>query len=296
MSGVDDFDNPVLDVLYAEDTEPEWFIPDLILQGAAVILAGDAGTGKSYLSYTIGLAAASGCSALSGIVPAGDPRRVLYFDQENGLQDRNKYLTRSWWGLADSHGVPPDATLLQENFIATHFELGDDDWYERAAAFVERFQPRLMVFDTATPCFNIDDENSNSEANQAMKKIRRLMAMTTPVCSAIILKHSKVAQGKTPGATGGGSVPRMIRGAKGWKGAADALMFQVRGQGRPRKDGLAPTRLVPDKSRAYGLSGPIYITPSYTDAKRTGLMLEGSRDPNAEHRRALAAEDEGEDE
>jgi hypothetical protein len=278
-------DNPILDILLAPDEDPDWLIPEMILQGTCVLLAGDAGAGKSYVSYTMGLALAAGCEALSGIVPAGTPKRVLYFDEENSTGDRDKYLKRSYFGLFKD-GKGPDIYELADNFLPVQFELGDVDWFDRAAYFVEQWQPHLMVFDTATPAFNIQDENSNSEATVAIKQVRRLMAMTDPKATAIILKHAKVSSEK--------GAPRMIRGAKAWKGAADQLMFQVRAQGRPRKGGLQLTRLVPDKSRAYGLSQTIFITPSWTDEDKTGLALAGSYEPNKEHRQRLA-EEEGED-
>ncbi len=144
-----------------------------------------------------------------------------------------------------------------------------------------------MVFDTATPCFNIEDENNNSEATRAMNDIRKLMAMVEPTASAIILKHAKVSADK------GG--PRMIRGAKAWKGAVDQQLFLVRAKGRPRKGGLQLTRLMPDKGRAYALSDTIFITPSWTDERRSGLLLEGSYQASREHKDKLRAE-EGDEE
>jgi RecA-family ATPase len=294
---VSDFnpENPILDILMAPDTEPDWLIKDVVLQGTAVVLAGDAGAGKSYVTYTISLALAAGCEALSGIVPAGPPKRVVYFDEENSTGDRDKYLKRSYYGLYKD-GKEPDLANLADNFWPVQYHLGDDDWMDRAAEWVEFVQPHLMVFDTATPAFNIQDENNNSEASQAMKHVRRLMAMTQRTsgfkASAIILKHAKVASGDK-GSKGG---PRMIRGAKNWKGAVDQQMFQVRAQGRPRKGGLQITRLMPDKHRAYGLSQTIFITPEWTDEDKTGLVLHGSYKPNKEHRQRLVEEEGEEDE
>jgi hypothetical protein len=54
------------------------------------------------------------------------------------------------------------------------------------------------------------------------------------------------------------------------------------------------TRLVPDKQRAYGLEHTVYITPSYTDEKKTGLLLEASYEPSRDHRRKESEEDEDE--
>lgn len=288
MSAATEFDNPIRSILAAEDADPEWLIKDLLLQGTLVCLAGEPGAGKSLVSYTLALAKASGWSALSGLVPEGPPERVVYFDQENSPQNRNKYITRSWWGLADSHGLPPDADLLEENFIPVHFHLGAADWFDVAADFISHFQPRLAVFDTAASCFDIEDENNNAEAARVLKQLRQLMTVTDPPLTVLVLKHAKSTVGK--------GERRKMRGATMWQSLADQVMFQVRCQGRPRKGGLQLTRLVPDKTRAYGLTEEIFITPSYTDEAKTGLLLEASTTPSSEHKRARRSEEGDEDE
>jgi hypothetical protein len=269
-------ENPIVDILTASDEQPDWLIPNLILQGTMNILAGDAGAGKSYVSYTLGLAIAAGVAALDGLVPAGEPRKVLYFDEENSRQDRDKYLRRSWIGLAHQ-GEEPDLALLMENFWPVHFALGSDDWEDQAAEWIRIVEPAVCIYDTATPCFNIADENDNGVATAVMKQIRALQGMTNPVGTSIVLKHAKVVTER------GGS--RTIRGAKSWKSGCDQLMFQIKAQGRPRKDGLSLTRLEPDKRRAYGLTRTIYITPQWTDKERTGLVLHGAYEPDGEHKR-----------
>lgn len=272
-----------MDILCAEEQPPNWLVPDMILQGAMVCLAGEPGAGKSLVSYMIGLAVASGCKALSGLVPPGEPRRILYFDEENSQQDRDKYLRRAWHGLTDTNdGEEPDMGLLQENFWPLHFVLGDDNWQDVATLAIEQVQPHLIVFDTATPCFNIQDENDNAEATRAIKGIRELMRITDPVASAIVLKHAKIRTEKGR---------RQMRGAKAWQGSADGVMFQVKATGRPRKDGLSLTRLEPDKTRAFGLTRTIYINPSWTDSDRKGLRLDADYTPDREHKKAEAEED-----
>lgn len=271
-------DNPIADILWAEEQEPEWLVKDLMLQGSLICLAGEPGAGKSYVSYSAALALGSGVQALGGIIPATDPKKVLYFDQENGVGDRDKYLRRSWTGLTRD-GNAPDVGLLHEHFRPVHFALGGPDWFERAAEWVEHWHPHLMVFDTATPCFHIQDENNNAEATQVINDLRRLMRLTDPVATTIVLKHAKVSSEK------GGK--RTMRGAKAWQGAADAVWFQVRSPGRPRRHNLQLTRLIPDKTRAYGLDATIYITPHYTDEEKTGLVLEASYTPSKEHKSAL---------
>ena len=80
-----------------------------------------------------------------------------------------------------------------------------------------------------------------------------------------------------------------MRGAKAWLGSTDGTWFQVRLPGRPRKQGFL-TRLEPDKTRAYGLQQPIYITPEWTADDKSGLYLHGSYAPSKEHKRKLAEE------
>ncbi len=279
----------LIDILTGEEQEPEWLIPNLVAQGTMVIIGGEPGAGKSYLSYSLALAIAAGAKALSGLVPAGEPRRVLYFDDENSKQDRNKYLRRCVNGLGglktkrNPKGL--DLDLLYENFYALHFRLGGDDWVDRAAECVENVQPHALVFDTAASCFDIADENDNAQGADAIKGIRRLMQMPEKTASSVVIKHAKIRSEK------GGR--RTLRGAKVWQGAADSVLFQVRAPGRPR-DGLNVTRLVPDKVRAYGLPQTLYITPEWTDDERSGLRLLGSYQADSEHRRA-EADDEGED-
>ncbi len=275
-------DNTIVDILTAESKEPDWLIKDLFLRNDFICLAGEAGAGKSYLSYTLGLAMAAGVPALGGIIPAGKPLRVLYFDDENGEAHRNKYLMRSWIGLM-ANGITPDLGLLYENFWPVHFCLGDEDWFEVAAAWIDKVQPDVIIFDTAAACFNIDNENDNGIASATVKKIRKLMQRVEGGCSAIVLKHAKMRTEK------GGR--RMMRGAKAWQSMADAVMFQIASTGRPRKDGLKVTRLEPDKTRAFGLTRTIYINPRWTDEDRTGLVLGGSYTESNAHKIAAREED-----
>lgn len=276
-----DFVNNIVDILAAEEIPPDWLIPDLLVQGSMVCLVGESGAGKSFVTYTLALAVAAGVPALSGLVPAGEPRRVLYFDDENSRQDRDKYLRRAWLGLkAANKGKEPSLKLLNQNMWAVRAELGSDDWHERATEWVEHIVPHLIVFDTANACFGILEENDNGQAGKHIKRIKTLLAVNEDVvtATAIVLKHAKTR-------TERGQI-RTMRGAKGWKDQSDSMLFQIKAGGRPRKDNLSLTRLIPDKIRAYGLQRPIYITPRWTDEARTGLVLEGSYSAGKDHQKA----------
>ena len=276
--------NAIADILLAEDQEPDWLVRDLILQGALVCFVGESNSGKSFVSYVLGLAIATGCQAFGGIVPAGEPRRVLYFDDENSKQDRDRYLRWAWNGLtAGNGGKEPDLGLLADNFWPVHYELGINDWQDKAQKWVEWVSPHLIIFDTANASFNVEDENTNAEATKAVKSVRRLMALPEPEAAAWVLKHGKMRTEKGQG--------RTVRGAKVWKDLSDGMIFQVKSRGRPRKDKLHLTRIVPDKVRAFGLRDTIYITPRWSDVNKTGLVLDGSYKAGKEHKFAEVNED-----
>lgn len=276
--------NDIVDILTAEDQPPEWLIPEMVTQGSMVTLVGESGAGKSYVSYTMALAIAAGLKAFTGIIPRGAAKRLVYFDDENSVQDRDKYLRRAWTGICAQNGIKTESSahlkLLKANFWPLSFQLGHDEWPDVVSMWMSRLRPHSLVFDTANACFNIEDENSNAENGKAIKRIKSLMRQEAdeqyPVASAIVLKHAKTRTDK-------GQV-RTVRGAKIWKDQSDSVLFQVKAGGRPRKDGLSLTRLIPDKVRAYGLQRSIYITPRWTDDKRSGLVLDASYTSSRDHK------------
>ena len=94
---------------------PDWLVPDLLHRGTMVILAGDAGIGKTTLSYTLAVAKATGQPFLGRPVTPG---RVLYFDEENSEPDFEEYLRWVWRGLGR-----PTPSLLDENLRMERFRL-----------------------------------------------------------------------------------------------------------------------------------------------------------------------------
>lgn len=278
---VEDYVNPTIDILFGEEKEPEWLVPDMMLRGELTLLAGEPGAGKSLLTYTWALAMAGGVGGFGGIIPASKPMTVVYFDNENSEGNRNKYMTWAWHGLMDNHGQDNEVVFnVSEHFKPVHFILGVPDWEETATEYVQFFKPDLIVFDTAISCCAAEDENSNAEAGLHVAGIRRVMRSVEPVAAALVLKHAKRGE-------------QRIRGATVWESLADQTMFQVRRPGRPRKDGLSLTQLKPGKHRAFGLHKKVYITPSFTDAKRRGpgLVLDASYKQNREHQ-AIGDEDD----
>jgi len=251
--------NPLMQELTGDTPVVEWVLPHFLARGSLVALAGMPGAGKSYLSYMAGFALAT-ATPLLGIQPPR-PFKVLYFDQENAQPDRIQYERWVWNGLGK-----PDLDLLCKNFWCCSFILGSSAWYTSAKAAVEHYRPEVIFIDTATPACNIQDENDNGEATRVIQNIRMLQATLSPPASAVVLKHAKL---KSEEAGAG----HTLRGAKAWEGAVDGIIYHIRGEGRPRRDGLSNTRLQPAKTRAFGLRQTINIEPRWL-ADHSGIALE----------------------
>lgn len=230
--------------LGVDPPSPSWLVPGIIPEGAIVILAGDPGVGKSALSYSLSLAVSIGGKFLSQFAKPG---RVLYFDEENSEQDFHSYLDTLWRGL----DCPAPAEIARGLFIERFTLGGALTPYGEMSRLVDDLQPSLVVIDTATPACRIEDENSNGEASAAIRRLRMLKARVAS-STFLILKHARVDSD-----TG----QRDIRGAKAWKGEADAVLFHTQAQGRPPLGAWRRTRLTPGKVRAYGLRDPMLIVP-----------------------------------
>jgi RecA-family ATPase len=239
--------------------EPHWLVRDMIPRGTMVILAGEAGAGKSTLMYCLAYAVATGLPFLGHQT---FPTNVLYFDEENGEPDWLQYNQWAWAGL----GCPP-VEELDERLRLEHFALVAG-WKEVMAKTIKEHQPGLVIVDTASPAFHIKDENDNAEATRIMQVLRHIRQLGDNT-TFIVLKHEK-HRGEEHTADGA----RTIRGAKAWLGAFDQVLYHVIANGaKRRKDGTRLTQLEPSKLRAFALKHRIRIDPSWTGSEPKGLIL-----------------------
>ncbi len=264
-------ENRIVEIVCGVEEPPVWLVPEWILQGHFVCWAGDSNVGKSLTLYTMSLALASGTSAFNGIVPAGEPKRVLYYDEENNPQDRNKYLRQAYYGLLSGGncGEDIDTDLLQDNFYPLSERLGREGWEDQLAYDVDAFKPHVVFIDTAATALNLENENDNSEASRNIRRLKDISATITPRVTFIVLRHAKTTKDENG--------KRTMRGAKVWRNQADSVIFHTRRRGRPREGGLYLTELSPDKVRAYGLRECFQLTPSWVGKKHEALVLKGKR-------------------
>jgi hypothetical protein len=237
-----------IDHIYTDlEPEPDWLVPNLIHKGNLILLCGLAGIGKSFFSYALANALATGSHFIDGKMPLA---KVLYFDDENARADLSAYARWTWRGM----GAPPRDLLRANLRVESRTLSGSNDWRGTILARAEKLRPDLIIIDTATPACHISDENDNAEAAAATQAIRLAQDAAGPQCAVLVLKHLRIDAN-----TGAADV----RGAKHWKGAVDAIWYHLGSRGRPRRDGWRNTVIRPEKNRAYGLRDTLKIRPSF---------------------------------
>ena len=153
-----------------------------------IVLAGDAGVGKSMLCYSLAVAQASGRIFLGRQLYMD---KVLYFDEENSRQDSDAYHRRVWIGMGK-----PAIDVLDANLCLSHFSINGNPGMEMTRA-ASNWKPGLIIVDTANAACCIDDENDNAKASKAIKMLREVRAASgRPECVMLILKHAKVTHDK----------------------------------------------------------------------------------------------------
>lgn len=246
------------EILTREVIKPAWIVKDMFSKGTMVCLAGEAGAGKSYLMYHLMYCIASRRPFLGH---ATVPTRISYFDEENGTPDFLQY--NQWaWAAQDC----PEMTMLDEMISIQHRQLGSG-WKMATRKELRAHRPGLVIFDTATPCFSILDENDNGKAQEITRELGQIRKeFGDPECTFIILKHEKQRDDTQH--------RRTIRGAKAWLGAVDQVIYHVIAPGaKRRKDGTRKTRLEPDKLRAFALDHTIEIDPEKSEGIPKSLIL-----------------------
>ena len=246
--------------------EPHWIVHDMIDRGTLILLAGEAGAGKSFLSYQLAYCVATGLPFL-GFQTVPTP--VLYFDEENARHHVQQYCQWIWRGLGK-----PEVPALDIMFHLHSFGL-DERWPSQMRELAGDLHPGLIVVDTATPALHIENENDNAEAARVIGRLRSVQRIAANETTVLVLKHEKQRDDTTH--------RRTVRGAKAWEGACDAILYQAKRPGKPRKNGWSTTRLEPGKLRAFGLRAAVDIDPTEVGTEPKGMILK---------RKSSKAEDE----
>jgi hypothetical protein len=178
--------------------------------------------GKSTLWRNIAISLACG-RAFAPVVEAGKPRRILYLDFEARWRKLKPDIDKMLGRLTQA-----DRAMISENLhvIADYrvdnwpFSLNLQRHWNILESEVKRLRPDVVIVDTLTTGFEIENENDNAEATRVMKK---LIALATKWdCVVVFLHH--VGKLKQEEGNGAQSVYRS-RGGSAYEGCAHAVFY-----------------------------------------------------------------------
>jgi hypothetical protein len=228
----------------------DWVIPSNIPEGVGLI-AGYAGSGKSVAVTPLACTAAGFYEQESDVV-AKVHRQVVFFSEDDAQ------LNRSIYGIRKKLEQDGQKIAFEQFAKKVHIfpsqRITHDEMREKVLWAVKQFSidhPKLglvaplIVFDTASANFDLDDENSSAQVGKAMACLKEIHLVTkAPIW---ILAHlSKAAKGLTIDEL----INTSARGSGAWE--ADCSWTAVIGR---ESESSRKTILKIDKERTGDLRG-----------------------------------------
>ncbi len=184
----------------------DYLLDSIYIAGKLYIVAGDAGTGKSFYSLGLAMHIANGEPFL------GHPTKqcpVLYIDEENG---KDEYLERVKW-IAKGAGFDLDTTPLI-GFTDDGLNIANQDDLDELEQFILDRGIRFAVIDSLVATIGGLDENSASDMEPPLRELGQLARRTN--CTILAIHHvTKPTNGK----------PASYRGSSTIKGKVDGLQI-----------------------------------------------------------------------
>jgi len=172
---------------------------NFLYEKSIVLLAGEAGVGKTTLAYNLAIYGAKGESFCD--IPFQKPLNILYCDLETGDDLRkNKAM------IISDNDIPSNLYFNSElDFIGQ---------LNRLIKLVKEKAIDLVIIDTINEAFNTRDEQDNAEANRQFRSIKKLR--DEGECCVLLMHH-----------TGKGEQPKGVysaRGASARAGSVDVVL------------------------------------------------------------------------
>jgi hypothetical protein len=276
------------EVIFGDREEPIEYIVDGFFESGVGVLAGAPGGGKTNAMVPFSLIAA-GLLEAPGL-KAEVRRKVVYISEHPSQVGRIlKSIKRANPGidkaeLRDWFKVFPSARRSLSE-VAKILEVVKAEYsYTDACGYLVR---PLVIFDTASACFNLENENDNS---QVAEVIATLKAANIPI---LVVAH-------TPKALKRADLDQLtVRGGGAWEGDAHQVFFLFEDEAIGRRViGISKVRFLPAFWEIhFGLSEPfdeIVEVPWDGQAQRVtfvhGVPEIGSREERQEARAELAEE------
>ena len=186
--------------------EHPWLINNYIVDNGLNLLAGQPGSGKSWLAMDAALAVSVTGSAWGGnSTSAGN---VLYLAADSPQADAQRRFKK----LCMGRGILPPAN------VHLHFDplaLSDPLAMMQVENMVKAHEPRLIVLDAIARYMGSYDENSAADVGRLMAGFRKLSSETNS--SLLILHHWRKS--------GQGAMIERARGSGDFVGAVDSAIY-----------------------------------------------------------------------
>lgn len=202
----------------AEPIAPRWVIPGFIAQGL-VMIAGAHGGGKTTALLPLALVAA-------GLHAPGDPlaplhwRRVVYVTED---VEQARRILAGLMKYAD-HRLPLDLVrdrmrLVEARRLPLDQVVDVASEYAALTRNVEHVAvPPLIVFDTKSAVLELKEENSNSEASDAVAMFKQRFE-GLPVWLVAHVAKASLSHNEVAGLT--------VRGASAWEADANQVLYLI---------------------------------------------------------------------
>ncbi|HEU0183792.1 MAG TPA: AAA family ATPase, partial [Blastocatellia bacterium] len=189
-------------------------------RGEIVMCPAITNRGKTTLWRNISLSIACG-REFAPIIAAGEPRSVLYLDFETRLYRARADITKMLGKLTQAERalISTNLHLIADCRInGRPLTLSNPNHLEIVEKEAERVKADVIILDTLTAAFEVENENDNAEAARVMKKLTAMALRLN--CVIVFLHHigkAKQEEGQTAHAV------HRARGASAYAGFSHAI-------------------------------------------------------------------------